>query len=336
MIFRSGRSQHLRLQRLSALLGMVLLIAQVVPATVVAADPPAIGVSVDNGVTSGTYTGFKSATQKLTTAGTTDWRLWGRSSTSLAGNARKAGGAGISDLTKVAGSPVVSKASLRALGSCCNLTWGNGVKTVPFAFDWTDGSSTAVTGTKVRAGLQHYSGTSPMVGYGFSFTVPATTVPQRLTLWVHAHHGTGKLTASIGTVTQTDNGVLGDENYGRIYTIDFQGDGTASQTMKVTYVLASAGTNTDASNVAVYAAALSSLGDFTIAASPASVTVPQGAQGSSTINIAPVGSSAGTVDLGVATSNPGLTASLSANSYVLGSATAPVLTVSGRREPRPR
>ena len=317
---------HALSRRLASAVAVVLLLAQALP--VLAAGPtPAIGLTVNNGIVNGSYVGFTASTQKLTTAGKTDWRLWGRSSTSLSGDARKSTGSGISSLTRVIGSPVISNASLRALGSCCNLTWGNGVNTVPFAFDWSDGSSTAPTGSSVLAGLQHYAGTSPLVGYGFSLTVPATTAPQRLTLWVHAHHGTGALTAAIGSVTKTDPGVPGGENYGRIYTLDFQGDGTTGQVMTVTYLLASAGTNTNASNVAVYAAALAPLPDFTIAASPASLTIPQAGQGSSTLSIAPVGSAAGTVALAAATSNPGLTATLSAPTFSLGSATQPSLTV---------
>ncbi len=321
----SAPRRHPKTGRLATLLAATALIAQAVPALAVpavaaAAGPtPTIAVAVDNGTAAnGTYTGFTGATQQLTTNGKTDWRIWGKSSTSLTGDARRAGGAGISGLTQIIGSPVVSGTALRALGSCCNLTWGVGASTVPFAFDWTDGASGATTGSKVKAGLQHNSGTNAMRGYGFSFTVPATTSLQRLKVWVDAHHGTGKLTATIGSVTKVDAGIVGNENEGRIFTLDFAGDGTANQVMTVSYVLASAGTNTNASNVAIHAAALSPAADFTVAAAPSSLTVAQGASAPSTINVAAVGSSTGTVALAAVSSGSGVTPSLSSATYVLG------------------
>ena len=186
---------------------------------------------------------------------------------------------------------------IQALGVCCNLRWGTGTKSVPFAFDWTDGAAGAAKGTKVTGGLQWANSSSPMLGYGFSFTVPATTGAQRLKVWTHDHHGTGTLTVTIGSVTQTVPGVEGNENDGRIYTIDFTGDGTSGQVMTVTYTLGSFGSNNNASNVGVYAAALSAAADFTISAGSGSLSVPRGGQATSVLSITPVGSSTGTVSL---------------------------------------
>ena len=186
---------------------------------------------------------------------------------------------------------------------------GVGASTVPFAFDWSDGASGATTGSKVKAGLQHFSGTNALRGYGFSFTVPATTSLQRLKVWVDAHHGTGRPTATIGSVTKVDAGIVGNENEGRIFTLDFAGDGTANQVMTVSYVLAPTGTNTNSSNVAIHAAALSPAADFTVAATPATLTVAQAASAPSTVNVAAVGASTGTVALAAVSSGSGVTPS---------------------------
>ena len=142
---------------------------------------------------------------------------------------------------------------------------------MPFSFSWTDGSS-PVTGTAIKAGLQHDAPAAGSVGYGFRLTAPASTTPQRLTFWVSAHHGTGRLTATVGGASQVDTGVIGGQNNGGVYTIDFASDGI-EEFLEVTYVLDSVSPSPDdfglpstEANVVVYAAALSPTGPATVAA----------------------------------------------------------------------
>jgi len=217
-------------------------------------------------MTGPTYAGFNGSLthpnpQDLTSAGSTDWKIWGQTTTSLAGDDHKSAGAGISDLTNIDPAPSIP---LRALGNL-GLGVGTGQFTVPFSFMWADGTAAASASTTL-GGLQHNNSTSSVTpGYGFSFTVPATIGAQRLSLWVSAHHGTGRLTATLGAVTQTDIGIAGGQNHGGVYTIVYAGDGTPGQTLQVSYVLDSAlnpanpdpegGNNTEA-NVVIYAAAL--------------------------------------------------------------------------------
>ena len=110
------------------------------------------------------------------------------------------------------------------------------------------------------------------MGYGFRLTAPASTTPQRLTFWVSAHHGTGRLTATVGGASQVDTGVIGGQNNGGVYTIDFASDGI-EEFLEVTYVLDSVSPSPDdfglpstEANVVVYAAALSPTGPATVAA----------------------------------------------------------------------
>ena len=235
---------------------------------VVPSAPAQVTVSLDAGLTGAAYTGFNSSpthpnAQNLTAAGTTDWRIWGENSTSLAGDDRKVGGAGISDLTNIDFDPSIPLRSLGNLG----LTVDNGPSTVPFSFAWSNGTPVA-SASVAKAGLQHNNFLSSLEpGYGFSFTVPATTVTQTLRVWVSAHHGTGRLTATLAGVDHTDTGVSGGQNHGGVYTIDFTGDGTPGQTLEVSFVLDSAvsptstldsdGLPSTEANVVIYAAALS-------------------------------------------------------------------------------
>ena len=234
-----------------------------------AAPAPQLSVSVNNGFGSEGYAGFNGDgsnpnPQDLTAAGTTDWRIWGASSVLLAGDDRKSGGTGISDLTNVEGVPSIP---LRALGTL-GLPTGAGPSTVPFDFTWTDGTADPAP-SPMPAGLQHNNNLSSTVpGYGFSFTVPATGSAQHLKVWVSAHHGTGILSATMGAFDPVTNvAISGGQNHGGVYTIDFAGDGTPGQVLTVSYVLQQAvtpidtpdefGLDSNEANVVIYAAALS-------------------------------------------------------------------------------
>ncbi len=322
-----------------------LLVAQTLfqlAPTVVASDVSVVvgpvSVSLNTATTAGLYAGFVGNAadpnpQNLTTTGATDWRIWGESTTSLAGDDRKAGGTGISDLINLNPTPSIS---LRALGPL-GLGVGTGPSTMPFSFGWTDGS---VLGTVAvaKGGLQHDNTTNSVApGYGFSFSVPAVAGTSHLKVWVSAHHATGLLTATLTGVTPVpNNSVSGGQNHGGVYTIDFTGDGSPGQTLTVRYELQSAldpntvdpdggGNNTEA-NVVVYAAALTAPAapapDFAIGAAPGALTVVQGTNGQSTISTTQA-HGPGTVSLAAAVTGPGsdVTATLTSSSIAAGAST---------------
>ena len=117
----------------------------------------------------------------LTATGTDDWAVWGYgTSTTLTPAVRKVNGSGISDLSPVGASSLPP----RAYG-------GFPPDTVPFTFDWSDGSPTH-SDTNAVVGLA-----APQAGTGFSFTVPADTTPRTLTIWTSAHYADGTLEASL-------------------------------------------------------------------------------------------------------------------------------------------
>src|SRR4051794_11950908 len=214
-----------------------------------------------------TYSAANSATppvqNDLTAAGNEDWAIWGTAiagsggvaSTSLAPDVRKAGGNAISPLTDIEGYPPIA---IRGLGVFTSES--------PFLFNWTDGSSVAPTATSAGGGIQHNANGVDSSGYGFSFTVPATTAVQRLTVWVHAHGGEGKLTASLSdgsapTFTDTSVGD-GGHNAPGVYQLDYA-SASPGRTLTVTWTLDHvngllSGGNSSTNNAAVYAAALSS------------------------------------------------------------------------------
>ena len=293
------RRPNLVIRRLASTVAVAALLSQsvllITPAVSMAAGPSVDGITVANGISGGTYVGFNGGTppnpQSLTVAGVSDWRIWGATSdNNLSGDDHKAAGAGISGLTDIeAGSPI----DLRGLGITGGLHVGTGAGSVPFSFSWTDGT-TAPSGASVMAGIQHAAPEAGSVGYGFSFTVPATPGSHTLRLWASAHHGVGKLTAAVGASTKSDTSVSGGQNHGGVYTINFTGDSTG-QLMTVSYILDSAidppssedlecggCTNNDA-NVVVYAAALDGAPppapDFTFGAPSTGASLAQPAEG---------------------------------------------------------
>ncbi|MFL5925991.1 MAG: PxKF domain-containing protein [Gaiellaceae bacterium] len=199
----------------------------------------------------------------LTAAGNEDWAIWGTAiagsggvaSTSLMPDVRKAGGSAITALTDIEGSPPIA---IRGLGVFTAES--------PFLFNWTDGSLVAPSATSAGGGIQHNANGVSSAGYGFSFTVPATTAVQRLTVWVHAHGGEGKLTAALSdgsapTFTDTSVG-NGGHNAPGVYQLDFA-SASPGKTLTVTWTLDHVvglltGGNSSTNNAAVYAAALSS------------------------------------------------------------------------------
>ena len=207
------------------------------------------------------YTAANSATPPvqfdLTGPGTEDWAVWGfangGTSTSLAPDVRRAGGNAISDLTDIENGPAIA---LRGLGAFASES--------PFLFNWTNGSTPA-SATSAPLGIQHNT-RSPVnsSGYGFSFTVPATVVNQTLKVWVHAHGGAGRLTASLSdgsapNFVDTSVGVTGGHNAPGVYQLDFSSPNPGTK-LKVTWTLdhVVTGTNSVTNNAAIYAVALKS------------------------------------------------------------------------------
>ncbi len=179
----------------------------------------------------------------LTTQGTLDWAVWGTgSSTSLIPAVRQSGGSFISNLTYVNpnGQP------LRGIGQ---FSFGS-------SFSWTNGNTTP-TGTNVFAGLQSWTEAGPGLGVnqGFSFTVPADTSIRRLVVYIHAHHGTCQLTATLsdGSASPYVHSFVGGEITGGYYTIDYAA-ASVSQLTVLWQETASSGTY---DHPAIYAVTLS-------------------------------------------------------------------------------
>ena len=265
-------------------------------------EVPTMAVAIpDRGMSGPNYVGFNgSAThpnpQPVSATGTTDWKIWGATTTSLVSDQRRNGGRDISSLNRIL--PPSGTLPVRALGTLVTSV-GAGPSKTPFNLTWSGGlptpSGTATAGLQTDTTSTAYAGTP---GYGFELQVPTDPCAQDLTLWVSAHHGTGKLTASIGSTSVSDVSVSGGQNHGAVYQIHFTGDGTYSQRMVVTWVLDSAVTsgldsdgqpNTEG-NVVIYAAALAPstatapAADFTISATPSSHGLTPGTSANSSIN----------------------------------------------------
>ena len=291
-----------------------------------------VSVALNNSVTGSVYTGFNgNATnpnaQDLTALGATDWRIWGSSTASLSGDARKNGGSGISSLSDIQQVPNIP---LRALGPL-GLSVGNGSSTLPFSFAWSDGASPA-SATATKGGLQHNAPAGGSVGYGFRLTVPASTVSQRLTFWVSTHHGTARLTATVGGTVQADTGVTGGQNHGGVYTIDFSGDGV-EEFLEVTYVLDSLSPSPDEvglpsteANVVVYAAALSPTPGATVAP-PALYQAIPGSDGDVMVSGRLTGSPSTTYELTVTTAPTCVDGILGEGAVILADSESPSFSV---------
>ena len=102
-------------------------------------------------------------------------------------------------------------------------------------------------------------------GQGFSFSVPADTVPTELKVWVYADGGTGTLTAHLSDDSApdyVDDSIVGGFNKPGTYTVDFNA-ASPGQTLTVSWELTSVGTDNNSvnANAAVYAVALGAPGD---------------------------------------------------------------------------
>jgi hypothetical protein len=115
---------------------------------------------------------------------------------------------------------------------------------IPYAFDWSDGSSTTpseATGTNIRRGVFYTSASG--VGGGYSITVPiADTNPRTLYLYMGVQDAEAKVSASLSSgsadpveVTITNAPATNDNNslLFKVVEIDFTA-ATASDTLTVT------------------------------------------------------------------------------------------------------
>ena len=209
-----------------------------------------------SGSLSGSVTQPTGDHQDLTAAGTTDWAIWGTgNSTSLTPDVRKqGGGSAISALTKT--SPTDG-----APGNFGNFPFSVG----DFGFDWSDGTPTAA-GSGVTAGLAPAG-----VGAGLSFTVPASTSQQTLTVWTSAHYADETLVATLSdgsaqpfsyTLHATPGPPFfnGNENVPAVFALTYAA-ASAGQQLTVTVTEASTAFGND--DAVIYAAALSPAGSAT-------------------------------------------------------------------------
>lgn len=197
----------------------------------------------------------------LSREGNLDWAVWGFAnggrSTSLTPDVRKAGGSEISDLVNLNnGNP------LRGLGQ-----FGAFAHT----FNWSDGTP-RVSAVRALTGLQH-DGQQALrltVGEGFSFTAAADTVPRTLALYVTTHLGIGHLTANL-----SDQGaapyaqVLNASNRNNaagIFTIRYAANSDGEH-LTVRFVLNTANSPINSSNVAIQAASLAVAPDLPVSLS---------------------------------------------------------------------
>ena len=227
------------------------------PALSLAADPGYLDATVATGDAAA------DSDQDLTAAGATDWAIWGYAdgglSTSLAPDVRKDGGTAISDLEKIFGS-ANELIGLRGLGQF------NDLGMIPWRFDWSNGDAVNSADSAI-VGLQWngYNASTQVgqdvTGFGFRFTVPAGTEPQRLQVFTHAHGSVGRLTAALSDDSSapliTDHGDYGGNTPG-LFTIDFAA-ASDTQTLTVEYVMHDrdvVGDNHVSANPAIYAVTL--------------------------------------------------------------------------------
>ncbi len=193
----------------------------------------------------------------LTTQGPIDWAVWGSAnggtSTSLAPDTRKLGASAISDLENIDPAPTVP---LRGLGQ-----FTPPAASPPFRFAWSDGSG-PLRDSNVAAGIQHdgeQTQTSTL-GHGFGFTVPASTTPMTLKVYVATNRADGTLTASLSDGSAPDFvDVLPQATDLRsaVYTITYSSAAPKAE-LHVTWVESAESCSTTfyCDNAAIYAAAL--------------------------------------------------------------------------------
>jgi hypothetical protein len=188
-------------------------------------------------------------TVDLTAAGVTDWVVWG------------VGGATGSGLGKATGDdPASISRTFQTIGGISIGSQSSFGTDNPWRFTWSDGQGPEEA-TGVAGGVSCDSGVQPCeAGDGFTFTVAASTSPQRLRVYTHAHGGVGQLTATLSDGSASpfvsSHGSNGFNTPG-VYTIDFEA-GSAEATLTVSYVIQTVGVdgNGPFNNAGLHAATL--------------------------------------------------------------------------------
>jgi len=173
--------------------------------------------------------------------GTGDWRVW-LNTVAAAGSDEKSGGSQISDL---ATSGVTSSAFNDTVGASL------------FAFDWVDGTSTAI-GTDVGGGLQSNAG-SGGIGDGYSMDITLNSTSGFITLWLGVRKTTGQLDVTSdqgGGVLYTDNSVSDlASNAGGVYTLTFS-DAVVGEKLTIDWTLDDTSLISEDWRLRVYGAAI--------------------------------------------------------------------------------
>ncbi len=184
-----------------------------------------------SGSLTGTLTPISSATTyNLTTLGTTDWAAWGYKGNNF--DHKSSGNTQISNVAAVGGNLYSFQSSF-------------------LGFTWTDGTPDA--GATGETYGYYNSGGS---GDGFSFTAPASTTAQTLTVYVGGYNSEGTLTATLSdgsaaayTSSALSTSITSGSYYG-YYTLTYKAL-SANQTLTVKWLQNGAGTN-----ITMYGAAL--------------------------------------------------------------------------------
>ena len=146
----------------------------------------------------------------LTTDGPADWNLWGTGGDTsfTTPSEQKAGGSAIGSLTDI-------DPHSRGLESksTSNL----------HTFDWSDGDPTT-DGTGVHGGIIH--GVDSGIDSGFSYDLPAGTIPQTVKIYTTAYHADARLTAtlsdgSLGPIVDTSLTASGGSSVSGVFTLTY-------------------------------------------------------------------------------------------------------------------
>jgi hypothetical protein len=213
---------------------------------------------------------------QLTTEGTADWAHWGLNAASDFNHKNNV-------------TPQIS--NFTQIGSTAANRYANN----PIAYSWSDGTPT-VSAASSTTGL-YISGQ----GNGYRFTVPASTTPRSLRVYVGVWRAQGTLLAHLSDNSAPDysdssiNVSVGTAS--GVYTLTYVA-ASNNQTLTVTFIQA----NATVGNVTLQAATLAGgafPADFSIAAAPASRPVVAGASAAFTDTVSALNGFSANVDLTV-------------------------------------
>ncbi len=146
------------------------------------------------------------------TYGRADWAYWTSTANPAAGTPSnaKAGGVLLGDMSPVGGG---------------NLRGSTSTNKPIYDFVYTDGTSPAAGSVSDSIGLFNSQLGPEGVGDGVQVDVIAPTAdPFTIYLWATGYRATGQLTATMGSVLDTDSYTFGDRRPGRFFAIDVDPD----------------------------------------------------------------------------------------------------------------